>query len=110
MGHAIVLLDGLIESGEFEDVNDRCKYLLVHDLSVRADLNNRRHHIVAWTVDSLATVEDLSTLTLDLFNSLSVVTQAVGAMHGAHESLRVHGVANHNIGVRLYHALDESVI
>ena len=83
---------------------------MVHDICVRADLNNSWLDVVAWSGKPVSTVEDSTTLSLNLLESLYVFIDTILAVHGAHESVRGHWVSNDHICVRLDHSGDESII
>lgn len=110
MRDTIVVRNGLLECGELEDVDDGGEDLLVDDLSIWADFDDRWLDVVAWASDSVSTVEDASTLRLNLLESFSVVADAVRVVQGAHQSLAVHGVTNGHRLVCLDHAGHEGVI
>ena len=83
---------------------------MVHDVCVRADLYNSWLDVVAWSGKHVSTVEDTTTLSFDLLESLYVLIDTLLAVHWAHESVFVHRVSNDYIPVRLDHSGNESII
>jgi hypothetical protein len=72
LGHSVVHLDGLVESLELHYVHDRGKNLVLYYRGVVANFNNGGHHIVALSRDHFSAAENLSSLALNCFETLSV--------------------------------------
>ena len=89
----------MLERGELEDIDDWRKDLVVHDISVWANLYNSWLDVVAWTGKPVSTVEDTTALSLDLLESLYEFIDTLLAVHWAHESVGCHWVSNDHIPV-----------
>lgn len=108
--HTIVVLDGLFQILESEDVHDGSEDFLVHDLCIWTDLNDGWLDVITGAWQLFATVKDAATLGLDLLEALQVLAHTLLAVHGSHESALGHWVANGNRFVGLDHAGDKSII
>ena len=110
MRYSVIVCDGLLECRELEDVDDWSKDLMVHNICIRADFYNSWFDVVTWSRKPVSTVENSTTLGLDLLESLNVFIDTLLAVHWAHESVRCHRVSNDYVSVRLDHSCDESIV
>ena len=110
LGHAVVVGDRLFESLELEYVDDGCEDFLIDNLSVSADRNDRWLDVVSGACNLLASAKDTAALSHNLLETLSVLMNAVGGVHGAHQGASSHGVANGHSSVSLDHTGNEGVV
>ena len=110
MRHSVIVLDGLLKSRELENINYWSENLFIHDLSIRANLNDCWLNVVSWSRNLLSTCQDAASLRFNLLKALQVVTNTVLAVHRAHESVSGHWVSNRDILVGLDHARHKSII
>lgn len=108
--YSVVHRDTLLQGLEFENVNNRAEELSLNDWSVVTDLNDCGLNVVAWSRDRLATIEDLASLLLNLFEAVNVGLNALLGVKRSDKGVRGHGVANSDAFVCLDHAGDKVII
>lgn len=103
-------MNGFIKSLELHDVDDWSEELVLYDVSFMADGDNGWLNIVAFTLHDIATIEDLTTLLLDLLNTFLVLGDTILGVERSKESLGVERITHLNGFVSRDHSIHELVM
>ena len=105
MRHLVVLADCFLKGFEFHHIQNGSEDFLVDDWSIVSDLHDGGKDEVALGVgDCATTVEDLTALSLDGFDSIKVVLNRFLGVEWAKKSVLIHGVTHacSDFGICLY--------